>query len=64
MSYFCDESALLDSSARIIFNAKTQRPSVCNALDTVLVHKKIAQAFLPKMAKLLKEKEVEIFADT
>jgi len=60
---FVDESAKLDLSAKIIFNAKTQRPSVCNALDTLLVHKKIIQEFLPKVAKLLAEKKVEIFAD-
>ena len=60
---FVDESAKLNPSAKIIFNAKTQRPSVCNALDTVLVHKKIAEEFLPRVAKILKEKEVEIFAD-
>lgn len=61
---YVDSEALLDPSAKIIFNAKTQRPSVCNALDTALIHKKIAKEFLPKMAKLLVEKEVEIFADT
>ncbi|MES2023071.1 MAG: glutamate-5-semialdehyde dehydrogenase [Patescibacteria group bacterium] len=60
---FVDESAKLIPSAKIIFNAKTQRPSVCNALDTLLVHKKIAEKFLPMTAKLLAEKEVEIFAD-
>ncbi len=61
---YVDDEAKLPQSARIIFNAKTQRPSVCNALDTALINKKIAKEFLPKMAKLLKEKEVEIFADT
>ncbi len=61
---YVDDEALLDASAKIILNAKTQRPSVCNALDTVLIHKKVAKEFLPKMAKLLKEKKVEIFADT
>ena len=60
---FVDASAKLIASAKIIFNAKTQRPSVCNALDTALIHKKIAQKFLPLMAKLLLEKQVEIFAD-
>jgi len=61
---YVDEEALLNPSAKIIFNAKTQRSSVCNALDTALIHKKIAKEFLPKIAKLLMEKEVEIFADT
>lgn len=60
---FVDESAKPDSSARIIFNAKTQRPSVCNALDTMLVHHKIAKKFLPLVADLLFQKKVEIFAD-
>ncbi|MEK7060218.1 MAG: glutamate-5-semialdehyde dehydrogenase [Patescibacteria group bacterium] len=61
---YVDDEALLNSSAKIIFNAKTQRPSVCNALDTALIHKKIAKDFLSKMTKLLVEKKVEIFADT
>lgn len=61
---YVDESAKLLESAKIIFNAKTQRPSVCNALDTLLVHKKIMKTFLPKIAKLLVEKNVEIFADS
>ncbi len=60
---FVDESAKLELSAKIIFNAKTQRPSVCNSLDTLLVHKKIAAKFLPIAAKLLLSKNVEIFAD-
>ncbi|MFA5936792.1 MAG: glutamate-5-semialdehyde dehydrogenase [Candidatus Paceibacterota bacterium] len=61
---YVDESAKIIPSAKIIFNAKTQRPSVCNALDTVLIHQKIAQKFIPEIAKLLKEKKVEIFAGT
>lgn len=60
---FVDESAKLDPSAKIILNAKTQRPSVCNALDTLLVHDKIAEKFLPMVAGLFVQKEVEIFAD-
>lgn len=61
---YVDDGAKLSESARIIFNAKTQRPSVCNALDTAIVHKNIAKEFLPKIAKLLAGKKVEIFADT
>jgi len=61
---YVDDKALLNLSAKIIFNAKTQRPSVCNALDTALIHKKIAKEFLVKIAKLLVKKNVEIFADT
>ncbi|MFA6177718.1 MAG: glutamate-5-semialdehyde dehydrogenase [Candidatus Paceibacterota bacterium] len=60
---FVDKSAKLDASAKIVFNAKTQRPSVCNALDTLLVHQKVAQKFLPILAGFLIQKNVEIFAD-
>ncbi len=60
---YVDNEVKLDLSAKIIFNAKTQRPSVCNALDTALIHKEIAEEFLPKIAKLLVKKNVEIFAD-
>lgn len=61
---FVDLSAKLNSSTQIIFNAKTQRPSVCNSLDTLLVHSKIAEKFLPLVAELLIQKKVEIFADS
>ena len=61
---YVDNGAKLDLSAEIIFNAKTQRPSVCNALDTALIHKNIAKEFLPKIAKLLIKRNVIIFADT
>ena len=61
---FIDQSAKLIPSAKIIFNAKTQRPSVCNSLDTLLVHQKIAGTFLPITARLLLPKNVEIFADS
>ena len=50
---FVDESADLSRSVDVIFNAKVQRPSVCNALDTMLVHEKIANQFLPAMVKKL-----------
>lgn len=46
---FVDESANLDSSLPVIFNAKVQRPSVCNALDTVLVHPAVAADILPRI---------------
>jgi len=46
---YVDESADVESSLAIIHNAKTQRPSVCNALDTVLVNEKIAADFLPRV---------------
>lgn len=50
---FVDETADLDAALRIIHNAKTQRPSVCNALDTVLVHRNIADGFLPRVVEHL-----------
>ena len=50
---FVDESADLEAALRILHNAKTQRPSVCNALDTVLVHRNIAQGFLPRLVEHL-----------
>jgi glutamate-5-semialdehyde dehydrogenase len=50
---FVDETADLDAALKIIHNAKTQRPSVCNALDTVLVHRAIAQGFLPRVVEHL-----------
>ncbi len=60
---YVDDEAKLNLSADIIFNAKTQRVSVCNALDTAIINKKIAKEFLPKISKLLIKKNVEIFAD-
>ncbi|MEK7620638.1 MAG: glutamate-5-semialdehyde dehydrogenase [Patescibacteria group bacterium] len=60
---FVDNTANLKKSAVVVFNAKTQRPSVCNALDTALVHKSIARKFLPLMAEQLKTMNVEIYAD-
>jgi glutamate-5-semialdehyde dehydrogenase len=55
---FVDESANLEHSLQVILNAKTQRPTVCNALDTLLVHSKIAPAFIPKVIQLLGPKGV------
>lgn len=46
-----------------MLNAKVQRPSVCNAAETLLIDKKIADKFIPVMFKALKEKNVEIRAD-
>lgn len=50
---FVDESADLDCSLNVIFNAKTQRPTVCNALDTLLVHASIASVFIPRVVQEL-----------
>jgi glutamate-5-semialdehyde dehydrogenase len=57
---FVDASANLEKAVDIVENAKIQRPSVCNALDTVLVHPNVAEAFLPQMAARLAQSKVEI----
>ncbi|TVR24818.1 MAG: glutamate-5-semialdehyde dehydrogenase [Anaerolineaceae bacterium] len=61
---FVDATADIASAVEIIYNAKTQRPSVCNALDTVLVHEAVASAFLPRMADRLSANSVELRAET
>lgn len=60
---YVDESADIDMAVNIIFNAKTSRPSVCNAAETLLVHKNIARAFLPKAKEMLDKKHVELRGD-
>ena len=57
---FVDESADLDIAAQIVNNAKTQRPSVCNACESLLVHSAIADKALPKINELFKEHNVKI----
>jgi glutamate-5-semialdehyde dehydrogenase len=59
---FIDESADLEQAVDIVENGKTHRPSVCNSLDTVLVFRPVAEAFLPKMAERLKRHNVELRA--
>ena len=60
---YVDESADFEKAAKIVINAKTQRPGVCNACESLLVHEKIAEAFLPAVGKALQEKKVEIRGD-
>ena len=60
---FVDESADFHMALDIIFNAKTQRIGVCNACESLVVHRKIAADFLPLLRKKLEEKQVEIRAD-
>ncbi|MEW6304366.1 MAG: glutamate-5-semialdehyde dehydrogenase [Verrucomicrobiota bacterium] len=60
---FVDADADLKMAEEIAFNAKCQRPAVCNAMETLLVDKTVAPAFLPSLAKRLVEKNVEIRAD-
>jgi len=50
---YVDASANLDMAERIVVNAKTQRPSVCNAAETLLVHRDVADAFLPRIGRAL-----------
>jgi len=57
---FVDDSAALEKAVLIIVNAKAQRPSVCNACETVLIHRAIAEKFLPILAQKLKDLNVEI----
>lgn len=55
---FVDESADQTASLEVIHNAKIQKPSACNALDTILVHEKIAEIFIPKILKRFEQDEV------
>jgi len=57
---FVDESADLKMAERICLNAKVQRPGVCNAMETMLVHEKIAKKFLPSVARKLEDEGVEL----
>ena len=57
---FVDEFADLEKAWNICFNAKVQRPGVCNAMETMLVHSKIADAFLPTMIEMFKKAKVEL----
>lgn len=60
---FVDETADLERSLAVILNAKTQRPTVCNALDTLLVHSAVAPIFISKVVKTLNEKGVVFRVD-
>ena len=60
---FVDASAEIDAAVRIILNAKTQRPGVCNAAETLLVHQDIAPTFLPLAALALDKAGVELRGD-
>ena len=60
---FVDETADFDMAMDIILNAKTQRIGVCNACESLVLHEKIADAFLPELMKRLAEKEVEVHGD-
>ncbi len=60
---YVDEAADLDKAVRIVYNAKVRRPSICNALDTLLVHRAIAPAFLPLIAREWLRAGVEMRCD-
>ena len=60
---FVDASANLDMADDIVLNAKTQRPSVCNAAEKLLVHERIASEYIPRIAKKLIDAGVELHGD-
>jgi len=60
---FVDSSADLREAEEIVYNAKVQRPSVCNAAEKLLVHEKIAAKFLPRIAQRLRDAGVELRCD-
>ena len=60
---YVDKSADFEKALKIVINAKTQRPGVCNACESLLVHKDIADEFIPLVSKALMEKNVEIRGD-
>lgn len=57
---YVDAFADLDMAANIIYNAKTSRPSVCNAIETILIHEAVAEEALPKIRDRLQEKQVQL----
>jgi glutamate-5-semialdehyde dehydrogenase len=61
---FVDESADLEAAVRVIRNAKIQRPTVCNALDTVLVHRQVGDTFIPDLLKTLRQDGVTFRVDS
>ncbi|MDX6039376.1 glutamate-5-semialdehyde dehydrogenase [Scandinavium lactucae] len=60
---YVDDSAEFEPALKIIVNAKTQRPSTCNTVETLLVHKAIADTFLPALSKQMAESGVTLHAD-
>ena len=57
---YVDKDADLDMAAEIVYNGKTSRPSVCNAIETLLVHEAVAKEALPRIRARLEEKQVEL----
>lgn len=60
---YVDKAADLAMAAQIVYNAKTQRIGVCNACESLVVHRDIREAFLPKLAEILAPKNVELRGD-
>ncbi len=60
---YVDAAADLKMAADIVYNAKCSRPSVCNAIETLLVHRDVSEIFLPMAAKLLDEENVQLRCD-
>ncbi len=60
---YVDEDADLQMAVNIVYNAKTQRIGVCNACESLVVHRKVKDAFLPALAERLSEKKVELRGD-
>ena len=60
---FVDATADFDAAEKIIINSKTQRPGVCNALETLLIHRDVAERFVPRIYATLSELGVEIRGD-
>ena len=60
---YVDSECDLEMASNVVMDAKTQKPSVCNALETLLVSEQIADTFLPAIGKLLSEQQVEIRGD-
>ncbi len=60
---YVDKDADVNMAVEVVYNAKTQRISVCNACESLLVHKDIAEIFLPELQKRLEEKNVEFRTD-
>ena len=60
---YVDEDADLQMAADIVYNTKTQRIGVCNACESLVVHRKVKDAFLPMLARKLSEKQVELRGD-
>jgi len=57
---YVDKYADVDMALKVTFNAKLQRPATCNATETLLIHRDIAEKFLPQIAKMFERAEVEI----